>query len=731
MKKRRLMAMLLVVAMMLTLLPTAFAADDAETTLPLAGKTVILHSNDVHGAVAGYAAIAGLRTEYEAQGAEVILVDAGDYSQGTTYVSTTKGADAIDMMNAAGYDFATIGNHEFDYGYAQLAENMEKAEFQVLCADVLDADGNPIFDSNAIYTTEDGVKIGFFGLETPEAQTKANPALIKGLSFVAEQELYDCAQAQVDALKAEGADIVIALTHLGVDDESEPNRSLDLYANTDGIDMIIDGHSHTVMTEGVNGEPIQSTGTAFANVGVVIIDNETKQIEKNELIPVTDETPKDETVAAAAQVIIDRVLAEYGEVFATTEVDLNGARDPGNRTQETNLGDLITDAMLWCVQQDPDSITVDADHIVAITNGGGIRASVATGDITKNDVNTVLPFGNTVAVVYVTGAELLEALEASTYCTPTAVGAFPQIAGMEITIDTTEDYDANEDTYPGSTYYGPASIKRVTIDSVNGADFNVEDVYAVVTNNFLAAGGDTYYSFASATAQFDTGMPLDEVLMDYITTELGGVVDLVYAEPQGRITVKKAYYTDVAKSDYYFDEVQLLTQLGIIQGTGDGLFSPEENLTRGMIVTYLYRLAGEPEAEKAGSEYFTDVTADAYYDQAIGWAVETGIAKGVGDDIFAPDEDVTRQDLATFLYRYAQNVEDLGEDQLDEVPEASTATDWAQVADYAQDAVIWAVDASIIKGVSEDAMTLEPENAALRAQAAAVLGRYVTFIAAE
>jgi hypothetical protein len=463
----------------------------------------------------------------------------------------------------------------------------------------------------------------------------------------------------------------------------------------------------------------------------VIIDNETKQIEKNELIPVTDETPKDETVAAAAQVIIDRVLAEYGEVFATTEVDLNGARDPGNRTQETNLGDLITDAMLWCVQQDPDSITVDADHIVAITNGGGIRASVATGDITKNDVNTVLPFGNTVAVVYVTGAELLEALEASTYCTPTAVGAFPQIAGMEITIDTTEDYDANEDTYPGSTYYGPASIKRVTIDSVNGADFNVEDVYAVVTNNFLAAGGDTYYSFASATAQFDTGMPLDEVLMDYITTELGGVVDLVYAEPQGRITVKKAYYTDVAKSDYYFDEVQLLTQLGIIQGTGDGLFSPEENLTRGMIVTYLYRLAGEPEAEKAGSEYFTDVTADAYYDQAIGWAVETGIAKGVGDDTFAPDEDVTRQDLATFLYRYAQNVEDLGEDQLDEVPEASTATDWAQVADYAQDAVIWAVDASIIKGVSEDAMTLEPENAALRAQAAAVLGRYVTFIAAE
>jgi hypothetical protein len=410
--------------------------------------------------------------------------------------------------------------------------------------------------------------------------------------------------------------------------------------------------------------------------------------------------------------------------------------------------------MLWCVQQDPDSITVDADHIVAITNGGGIRASVAAGDITKNNVNTVLPFGNTVAVVYVTGAELLEALEASTYCTPTAVGAFPQIAGMNITIDTTEDYDANEESYPESTYYGPASINRVTINSVNGADFNVEDVYAVVTNNFLAAGGDTYYAFASASDQFDTGMPLDEVLMDYITTELGGVVGQTYAEPQGRITVKKPYYTDVTKEDYYFDEVQLLTQMGIIQGTGSGLFSPAQNLSRGMIVTYLYRLAGEPEVEKTGSEYFSDVEAGAYYDEAIGWAVEAGVAKGTGNDTFQPGVDVTRQDLVTFLYRYAQEITDLDEEQtdeeqeeqtdaeqtdeeqldeeqLDETPDAVTATDWAQVSDYAQDAVIWAVDASILKGTSNAELALNPQGTALRAQAAAMLGRYVEFITAE
>jgi hypothetical protein len=268
----------------------------------------------------------------------------------------------------------------------------------------------------------------------------------------------------------------------------------------------------------------------------------------------------------------------------------------------------------------------------------------------------------------------------------------------------------------------------VTINAVNGKDFDPEAVYAVVTNNFLAAGGDTYYAFASASAQFDTGMPLDEVLMDYITTELGGVVGQEYAAPTGRITVNNSYYTDVPEDAYYFDEVQLLAQMGVIQGTGDKTFSPAQGLTRGMIVTYLYRLADEPEAKKAGSEYFTDVTANQYYDEAIGWAVDAGIAEGVGDGKFQPDKAVTRQDLVTFLYRYAKSTEKLGSDQLDKAPDAGTATDWAQVADYAQDAVTWAVDASILQGISDKTLTLNPQGTAQRAQAAAMLGRYVTFV---
>ena len=540
---RKVLALLLSVVMTLTLLVSSAWADEPK---PLNGKTVILHTNDVHGSIELYAKVAAMKGDYEAQGAQVILADAGDYSQGTVYVSVNKGKDAVTMMNAAGYDVATIGNHEFDYGYAQLKSNLDSAVFKVVCANVLQ-DGSPVFDAYTMIN-KGGVQVAFVGLETPEAQTKANPALIQGLTFLAGDEMYAAVQTQVDAAKTAGADIVIVLTHLGVDSSSEPNTSYDLYKKVSGIDFIIDGHSHTVMTKGPEGEPIQSTGTALNNIGVITIDNATKKIESNELIPiwhteevdgkevtVYDYTKSDETVANAAKAIIDPIDADYGQKFAESAVDLNGAKAPGNRTEETNLGDLITDAMMWAIKTKAPG--VDMNNAVAITNGGGIRAPIAKGDITKKAVNTVLPFGNTLAVVYVKGSELLEALEVSTYCTPKSLGGFPQFAGMEVELNTACEYDANDTTYPGSTYFGPKSINRITIKTVNGKAFDKDATYAVITNNFLAAGGDTYYAFAAAQTQFDTGLPLDEILMEYITVELNGVVTDKYAAPQGRLTI--------------------------------------------------------------------------------------------------------------------------------------------------------------------------------------------------
>lgn len=540
---RKVLALLLSVVMTLTLLVSSAWADEPK---PLDGKTVILHTNDVHGSIELYAKVAAMKDDYEAQGAQVILADAGDYSQGTVYVSVNKGKDAVTMMNAAGYDVATIGNHEFDYGYAQLKTNLESAKFKVVCANVLQ-DGSPVFDAYTMIN-KGGVQVAFVGLETPEAQTKANPALIQGLTFLAGDEMYAAVQTQVDAARTDGADIVIVLSHLGVDSSSEPNTSYDLYKKVKDIDFIIDGHSHTVMTKGPEGEPIQSTGTALNNIGVITIDNATKKIESNELIPiwhteevdgknvtVYDYTKSDETVANAAKAIIDPIDADYDQKFAESAVDLNGAKAPGNRTEETNLGDLITDAMMWAIQTKAPG--VDMTNAVAITNGGGIRAPIAKGDITKKAVNTVLPFGNTLAVVYVKGSELLEALEASTYCTPESLGGFPQFAGMEVELNTACEYDANDTTYPGSTYFGPKSINRITIKTVNGKAFDKDATYAVITNNFLAAGGDTYYAFAAAQTQFDTGLPLDEILMEYITLELNGVVTDKYAAPQGRLTI--------------------------------------------------------------------------------------------------------------------------------------------------------------------------------------------------
>lgn len=695
---RKFLSVLLAMAMVLSLTVTGFAIEDTATTrepevmteeATMAGKTVILHTNDVHGAIAGYAYITALKADYEAKGAEVILVDAGDYSQGTSYVSVTKGLDAIEMMNAAGYDVVTLGNHEFDYGYTQLKDNMTKAKFKVLCADVFNADGTPIFDANYTYTTKSGVKVGFFGMETPETQTKANPTKIKGLTFATNDAFTKAAADQVEALK--DADIVICLAHLGVDGESKPYRSTDLYAAVKGIDFIIDGHSHTVMTKGENGEPIQSTGTAFANIGVIVIDDATKKIESNSLFEIKEDTAKDATVAAAAQKIIDRIDKEYGVVFAKSEVVLNGAKAPnGNRDSETNNGDLITDAMVWKILQDKESLTVDADHVVAVTNGGGIRKAINPGDVTKKNINEVLPFGNTVVTIYITGAELLEALEASTYCTPDAIGGFPQVSGINYTISTAVAYDANAETYPASTYYGPKSINRVTINSINGKEFKADDTYAVITNDFCGGGGDTYYAFAAATAKFDTGIPLDEVVMEYITAELKGVIGKQYAEPQGRILMNP--FKDVKVSSWFGKYVIDLYNDGIINGTSATTYAPNDTLTWAAALKLLLVSHGDLKA--------ADATGADWSKNTIAKAAELGLVAADLDGAKA----ISRLEFCQVAAK------------LNKLAESKTESPFTDCTDGY---VMALVDAKVINGMTET--TFEPSATLTRAQIAKII----------
>lgn len=765
----------------------------------LDGKTVILHSNDVHGSIMtindkgkpeavgslmGYANMAALAADYEAKGANVIIADAGDFSQGSTYVSTSKGLEAVNMMNAAGYDIATLGNHEFDYGYAQLTDNLKSAKFDVVCCNILDADGNLVFAPSKVVDV-DGVKIGFIGVNTPESQTKANPALIQGLKWLSGEDMVKAVQAEADKL-AETVDVTVVLAHLGVDDSSVPNTSYDLLRGLNGVDFIIDGHSHTVL-KATAEKPIQSTGTAFNNIGVIVIDNEKKAIESNELVEITKDSAKDETVAAAAQAIIDKIDAEYGEVFAKSDVDLNGARSVdangvyGNRDGETNLGDLITDSMVWQVKQNLDGITVPAENIVAITNGGGIRAAIAKGDITKKDVNTVLPFGNTIAVVYVTGAELIEALEASTYCSPaSAIGGFPQVAGIEMTVDPDKAYDANEETYPGSTYHGPKTINRVTIDSINGKAFDEKATYAVITNNFLAAGGDTYYAFASASAQFDTGIPLDEALMSYIADELNGVVGQQYAGPQGRVIYPHTHdtelrndkaptctedgytgdmvckicgrvmekgepieatghdfedghgtcticgfapFSDIANSGYC-DYIVVGWAAGIVGGYPDGTFRPNNEVTRGQFITMLWRACGEPEAENAELTFTDAANIPDDYKAAVAWGVEAGIIYGYGDNTFRHGTPISRAQMATFSYRLMDVIFEDGSFDAFKTPFGFN-DDAAVAADYV-DGVNVCANLGVITGYPDG--FFRPNATGTRGQAATIILRLVLTI---
>ena len=693
---RKFLSVLLAMAMVLSLTVTGFAIEDTATTrepevmtkeATMAGKTVILHTNDVHGAVEGYAYITALKADYEAKGAEVILVDAGDYSQGEVYVSDTKGLDAVEMMNVTGYDVVTLGNHEFDYGYAQLKENMTKVDFKVLCANVYGEDGTPIFDANYTYTTKSGVKIGFFGMETPEAQTKANPALIKGLKF--DTDLKAVAEKQLEALKDD--DVVIALSHLGVDDSSKPYTSYDLYNAAKGIDFIIDGHSHSVMTKGKNGEPIQSTGTKFANIGVIVIDDASKKIESNSLYEIKEDTAKDAAVAAAAQKIIDRIDKEYGAVFAKSKVELNGAKAPnGNRDSETNNGDLITDAMLWKVMQNKEGLTVNEDHVVAITNGGGIRAAIKVGDVTKKDIKTVLPFGNTIEVIYVTGTELLEALEASTFCVPESIGGFPQVSGISYTISTGAVYDANAETYPASTYYGPKSINRVTINSINGKEFKANDTYAVVTNNFCAEGGDTYYAFAAATSKFDTGMTLDVAVMEYITKELKGVIGEQYAAPQGRILMNP--FKDVKVSSWFGKYVIDLYNDGIINGTSATTYTPDAKLSWAAALKLLLVSHGDLKSE--------DATGADWSKNTIAKAAELGLVAADLDGA----KDISRLEFCQVAAK------------LNKLAESKTESKFTDCTDGY---VMALVDAKVIDGMT--ATTFEPDASLTRAQIAKII----------
>ena len=488
--------------------------DSKEVILEKSTETTItiLHTNDSHGRVKADSSVIGIDTisAIKKSISNSLLVDAGDTLHGLPFATLNKGADIVNLMKLSGYDLMTPGNHDFNYGYERLLELAALAEegengFEIISANVL-KDNESLLKSNSIKEI-DGIKVGFFGLTTPETAYKTNPNNVIGIEFF---DPIESAKKQVASLKAQGADIVIALAHVGTDESSEVQSTMIAEA-VEGIDVIIDGHSHTVFENGyeaANNTLIVSTGEYEGNLGKLslVVDRETKKIKvktaslinKEEALTYTPES----TVTDAIKAIDNEQLEILSEVVGNSLVKLDGER--GNvRTKETNLANLITDAMLYETEAD-----------IAITNGGGIRSSIDEGEITRGEIISVLPFGNFIVTKYLTGSQIKEVLEHGVRVYPESLGGFTQVGGLKFIFDDTK----------------PAGERVVKI-TVNGENIDMNKRYLVATNDFLAAGGDEYPCFGDVATENEF-RALDEALASYIES-----LGKVNYEVEGRITI--------------------------------------------------------------------------------------------------------------------------------------------------------------------------------------------------
>ncbi len=510
--KKRFLIVTMVFVLMFSLIGTALAQEMDFT---------VLFTNDTHGRVeeGGYAGmgfpkLATLIKEYRSEG-NVLLLDSGDTFHGQTIVNLNEGEAIVNIMNEMGYDALTLGNHDFNFGQERIKELDEMSDFPLLAANL-----DPLLVEPYVIKEIEGMKIGIFGLATPETTYKTHPKNVEGLTF---RDPAVVAQEMVDELSGQ-VDMIIALAHLGISEESE-FTSRKVAENVSGIDLIVDGHSHHALEEGmmVNDTLIVQAGEYDKNLGVVEVKMVDGAVEDLKASLVTKEEAEDVEKDPDILAQIEEIKAENEEITSAvvgkTSVELNGEREYV-RTGETNLGNLLTDAML---------AKVDAD--VAITNGGGIRASIDEGEITKGEIITVLPFGNTTIVKKLTGAQLLDVVEHGVSQYPAHEGLFPQVGGIRIIFDGER----------------PAG-ERVIDLKVQGEPIEYDDVYHVATNDFMAAGGDGYETFANTETVVEAG-GLEEVLMEYISNK--GTVAPVR---EGRIIeVDKEgnnYIYDVRKGDY-------------------------------------------------------------------------------------------------------------------------------------------------------------------------------------
>lgn len=542
-------SLLLIFALMLTAVSvTAYAQEN---------ETVILYTNDVHCAIDDYPVLAAYRAELIAQGKDVIVVDAGDAIQGEVIGSMTEGQAVVDIMNAVGYDYAVPGNHEFDYGmdvFLDLAQN--KAQYEYISSNFYYL--TSVSSVFAPYAIEDfgTYQVAFVGISTPETITKSTPEYFKNedgnfiYGFPASpggmtnEDLYSNVQESVDDAIDDGADIVVAVGHTGIIETSAGWKSTDIIANTDGIDYYIDAHSHettkSAAYKNISNEDVilTSTGTKFANFGVLTINGGEADFEL-----INPDDVDVESMSAQAQSAYDTVKTKvdsYNEEIAylfdeigTSEAELIAYDKDSSwavRKRETNMGDFVADSYRAVTGAD-----------VAVANGGGIRAEIGVGAVTRKMLMDVNAFNNDMCVLEVTGQQLVDVLEHGARECPESLGGFFQVSGVTFEIHTYFETPVICDQLGNFIGIDETKARRVQKVYVGGEPVELDKTYTLAGSAYvLTQGGDGLTMLEGSTVVQQEGLPCDsEMLIKYFTETLNGVIPAdMYSNPNGKGRIK-------------------------------------------------------------------------------------------------------------------------------------------------------------------------------------------------
>lgn len=504
---------------------------------------VIIHENDVHCSVDGYANVAALRTEKLKETPYVTLTSSGDFVQGGSLGAASKGGDIVEIMNAVGYDLVTLGNHEFDFGIPRLKELTSRLNAKTLCCNLIDLKaGKRMFDPYAI-VDYGGRKVAYIGVATPYSFNSSTPAYFQDdegnyVYSLCADTFYDNVQNFIDDVRAQGADFVVALTHLGDDVEYDPINAHTLAANTSGINVILDGHSHNpvgfLALKGKDGKPViySQTGPHLEYVGVVTISPEGDI--SSQLIPMKEFPPEDPKVEAVIKQKKQDYAVRGARKIGFSEMQMPAKDADGDwlvRASETSLGDFCADAFRIFLGTD-----------IAFLGGGSIRADLPAGDVTYDTIFNVFPFNNRVCTATLTGAQLLDVLEFGVAAYPTDFGGFLHVSGMTYTFDPSVESPVVFDINKAFVRIDPGQRRIRDVKILNKESGRYEKLvpdrsYTVGgTSYLLMDAGDGYEMLKGAG--HETGGVDVEVLERFIIDHLhGNIRSAQYGKPDARIIV--------------------------------------------------------------------------------------------------------------------------------------------------------------------------------------------------